>query len=53
MEEHIKGLRIELTNLPYPSFSKRGIPPFGKGRPGGICQKDCRYDLARQYRKWT
>lgn len=22
----------------YPSFPKRGIPPFGKGRLGGICK---------------
>jgi hypothetical protein len=24
------------SNLPCPSFSKRGSPPFAKGRSGGI-----------------
>jgi hypothetical protein len=38
----IKGLTIEYILLkisPRPSFPKRGIvPPFGKGRSGGILQ---------------
>jgi hypothetical protein len=25
---------------PHPSLPKRGVPPFGKGRLGGILQKD-------------
>ena len=30
----------DLKNLPYPLFAKEGgiIPPFGKGRLGGILQ---------------
>jgi len=36
----IKGSVIDQTSSyeisPSPSLSKRGIPPFGKGREGGI-----------------
>jgi hypothetical protein len=28
--------RVMILKSPLPSFAKRGIPPFGKGREGGI-----------------